>query len=427
MEIGEKIGKYLIVEVLLGGMSEVYRVVDGNDRYVLKIIKDEANDADLKLFRREIRILKQLHHPNIIQIIEDTYESEKPYYIMPNCGKSFVDVACRDVEEMEKVDYSIDFCKAIAYAHTEGVFHRDIKPQNVLILNGQVKVSDFGLSRFENRDTTTITSSSLAAGTRGYMPPEFQNGGFKEGTVGADIYMIGKTLYYVFSSAKDVSNIRQEFVSPHIFNIVDLCTKYYPEDRIASVGGIVDLLVDYKKHLEAKKNAPKSIKYIKEHYKPGSSEFNDEIYKALMAFDSNPVTWGDFLGKLSFKEMKSMLEYKRHLIGVLANHFMACILEPSEYVQFPHVDEYAKFSKAIILVCTDNAVKQNVLFFLVKLSLIYNRYPAMEIVGEICNAFSDEAISDWSLFIKLHQKEFAQIIKSLGHSPFDNRISALLN
>ena len=190
MEVGEKIGKYLIVEVLLGGMSEVYRVVDGNDRYVLKIIKDEANDADLKLFRREIRILKQLHHPNIIQIIEDTYESEKPYYIMPNCGKSFVDVACRDVEEMAKVDYSIDFCKAIAYAHTEGVFHRDIKPQNVLILNGQVKVSDFGLSRFENRDTTTITSSSLAAGTRGYMPPEFQNGGFKEGTVGADIYMI---------------------------------------------------------------------------------------------------------------------------------------------------------------------------------------------------------------------------------------------
>ena len=72
MEVGEKIGKYLIVEVLLGGMSEVYRVVDGNDRYVLKIIKDEANDADLKLFRREIRILKQLHHPNIIQIIEDT-------------------------------------------------------------------------------------------------------------------------------------------------------------------------------------------------------------------------------------------------------------------------------------------------------------------------------------------------------------------
>lgn len=74
-----------------------------------------------------------------------------------------------------------------------------------------MKVSDFGLSRFENRDTTTITSSSLAAGTRGYMPPEFQNGGFKEGTVGADIYIIGKTLYYVFSSAKDVSNIRQEF------------------------------------------------------------------------------------------------------------------------------------------------------------------------------------------------------------------------
>lgn len=426
MEIGEKIGKYNIAEVLSGGMSEVYRVVDGNHRYVLKKIKDGANDVDLKLFRREIRILKQLHHPNIIQIIEDTFESDNPYYIMPNCGKSFVDIACRDIEEIQKVDYSIDFCKAIAYAHKEGVFHRDIKPQNVLILNGQVKVSDFGLSRFENRDTTTITSSSLAAGTRGYMPPEFQNGEFKEGTVEADVYMIGKTLYYVFSSAKDVSNIRQEFVSPHIFHIVDLCTKYYPQDRITSVEGIIDLLVDYKKHLDALKNAPKSIKYIKEHYNSGSSEFNDEIYKALMAFDHNPTTWGNFLGKLSFKEMLSMLEYKRHLIGVLANHFMACILEPSEYVQFDDVDKYAKFSKAIITVCTDNAVNQNVLTFLITLSLRYNRYPAMEIVGEIFNAFSDAAISDWSLYIKLHQEEFTKIIERCGRSPFDNRVSALL-
>ncbi len=59
MEVGEKIDNYVITEVLSGGMSEVYRVFDGTDRYVLKIVKEDTTEQNIKLFRREIRILKK--------------------------------------------------------------------------------------------------------------------------------------------------------------------------------------------------------------------------------------------------------------------------------------------------------------------------------------------------------------------------------
>lgn len=188
MEIGEKIDNYQITEVLSGGMSEVYRVSDGTTRYVLKRLKEDSDEIHKKLFKREIRILQSLDHPNIIEILKDSYYSDTPYYVMPNCGKSFVDIASNGVDEIEKINYSIDFCNAVSYAHDKGVLHRDIKPQNVLLFNNQVKVSDFGLSRFESRDTTTLTTTSLTAGTNGYMPPEYRSGAFKDGTVAADIY-----------------------------------------------------------------------------------------------------------------------------------------------------------------------------------------------------------------------------------------------
>lgn len=135
MEVGDKIDSYVITEVLSGGMSEVYKVFDGKDRYVLKCLKDNATDHDKRLFKREIRILKSLRHPNIIEIVSDTYDSEKPYYVMPNCGKSFVEVANSNTSELNLLGYVISFCEAIQFAHENGVYHRDIKPQNVLLYN----------------------------------------------------------------------------------------------------------------------------------------------------------------------------------------------------------------------------------------------------------------------------------------------------
>lgn len=427
MEVGEKIDNYVITEVLAGGMSEVYRVFDGTERYVLKIVKEDATEENTRLFRREIRILQSLKHPNIMEIVADMYNSDRPYYVMPNCGKSFVELACSQVSELELLDYVIPFCEAIQYAHEKGVFHRDIKPQNVLLYKGVVKVSDFGLSRFVNRDTTTMTKTSTIAGTAGYMPPEYLTGEFKNGTVEGDIYMIGKTLYYVFSHGKDISNIRAEMVSVQIFYIVDKCTKDAPAQRYSSVSTIVDALKDYRDLLKAAETAPKTIKEIKTIYKSNTPQYNKEVIKTLSTLGYNPKDWANTLEQLKNQELIQVLTYNRDSIVALSLHFIDCIKNPSEFIQFDDIDEYARFTKILVNINTDESIKQNLILFLQNMSINYNRFPAMKVVASILNEQIDRDYERYKIFVMLQRKSLLDICEQLDtDSVFNNKIKALL-
>lgn len=427
MEVGEKIDNYVITEVLAGGMSEVYRVFDGKERYVLKIVKEDATEDNITLFRREIRILKSLNHPNIMKIVADTYNSVRPYYVMPNCGKSFVDLACTQASELELLDYAISFCEAIQYAHEAGVYHRDIKPQNVLLYNGIVKVSDFGLSRFVNRDTATMTRTSTTAGTAGYMPPEYLTGEFKNGTVESDIYMIGKTLYYVFSHGKDISNVRSDMVSVPIYSIVDKCTKDTPTQRYSSVSTIVNELKKYRELLEAAETAPKTIKEIKATYKPNTPQYNKEVFKTLSTLGYNSKDWGDVLRELREQELVQVLMYNRDFIVSLSLHFIDCIKNPSDFVQFNDIDEYARFTKILVNLNTDDSIRQDLILFMLNMAITFNRFTAMKVVANILNEQIDRDYERYKIFVMVQKKQLEIICESLNDdSEFNDKIKALL-
>lgn len=427
MEVGEKIDNYVITEVLAGGMSEVYRVFDGKERYVLKIVKEDATEDNITLFRREIRILKNLNHPNIMEIVADTYDSVRPYYVMPNCGKSFVDLACTQASELELLDYAISFCEAIQYAHEAGVYHRDIKPQNVLLYKRIVKVSDFGLSRFVNRDTATMTKTSTTAGTAGYMPPEYLTGEFKNGTVGSDVYMIGKTLYYVFSHGKDISNVRAEMVSVPIFSIVDKCTKDAPTQRYSSVSTIVGELKDYRDLLKAAETAPKTIKEIKAIYKPNTPQFNKEVFKTLSTLGYNFKDWANTLEQLVDQELVQVLMYNRDSIVALSLHFIDCMKNSSDFIQFDDIDEYARLTKILVKINTDESIKQSLILFLQNMSICYNRFSAMKEVASILNEQIDRDYERYKIFVMLQQKSLQEICQRLNSdSDFNGKIRILL-
>lgn len=427
MEVGEKIDNYVITEVLAGGMSEVYRVFDSTERYVLKIVKADATEEDIRLFRREIRILQKLKHPNIMEIVADTYNADRPYYVMPNCGKSFVELACSQMPDFELLNYAVPFCEAIQYAHESEVYHRDIKPQNVLLYKGIVKVSDFGLSRFVNRDTATMTKTSTTAGTAGYMPPEYLTGEFKNGTVESDIYMIGKTLYYVFSHGKDISNVRAEMVSVPIFSIVDKCTKDTPTQRYSSVSTIVNELKKYRELLEAAETAPKTIKEIKATYKPNTPQYNKEVFKTLSTLGYNPMDWGDVLQELRDQELVQVLTYNRDSIVSLSLHFIDCIKNPSDFVQFDDIDEYARFTKILVNLNTDESIKQSLIFFMLNTAITFNRFTAMKVVANILNEQIDRDYERYKIFVMLQKKQLESICESLNaDSEFNDKIKALL-
>lgn len=427
MEVGEKIDNYIVTEVLSGGMSEVYRVSDGTTRYVLKRVREDATEEQIKLFKREIRILKSLSHPNIIDVLNVNDNVPFPYYVMPNCGKSFVDLSVSDATERERTEVAITFCKAILFAHEKGVFHRDIKPNNILFDKGVLKVADFGLSRFENRDTTTITQDGMVAGTRGYMPPEYYNGGFKDGSIASDIYMIGKTLYYLFSHGGDVSNVRLENVSPQIYHIINKATKDRPEDRYASLEPIIDSLQKYLDALIAAEEAPKTIQEIRTLYQSLPLKFDEEVYKTLRACNHESESWASTIRQLNDTELERLLNHKRDYIGDLSTHFIDCLSKPSDYIQFCDIDEFARFTKLLVNCTNELVIKQNLIAFLLKMSIDYNRYPAMQEVANILNSMDVDMIKKCKAFIVLHRFQLQEICKQLNNNDiYNSRISTLI-
>lgn len=428
MEIGDHIDKYIVTEVMHGGMSEVYRVmIDGAPiRFVLKRLKEGATEEQLKLFRREMRILQRLKHIHIIEVLEEHYDDDCPYYVMPSCNKSLVDIVTID-DNYKKVILALQMCEGIKFMHDNDVRHRDIKPQNILIKDDIIKVADFGLSRFADRDTTTLTSTSLAAGTSGYMPPEYSKGKFKDGTIEGDVYMVGKTLYYLFSKGGDVSNIRLSRIPLPIATIVEKATQENPEDRYSSLTPIIDALNEFKSSLEAIDQQPKSIKEIKATHHNGASDYFEEIYKHIIFLPEESMKWGNTLRQLNDEDIGGMLKYKRDFINTIAYHFMECIENTTDYIQFDDVDQFVRFTKHIISINKDIATNQQLLSFFIDLAVTYNRWPSMNILSSVLNEVVNTDPEHYMLFIYNHKSQLREMQPNLGiNNKFNGEISRII-
>lgn len=272
-----------------------------------------------------------------------------------------------------------------------------------------------------------MTKTSTTAGTAGYMPPEYLTGEFKNGTVGSDVYMIGKTLYYVFSHGKDISNVRAEMVSVPIFSIVDKCTKDAPTQRYSSVSTIVGELKDYRDLLKAAETAPKTIKEIKAIYKPNTPQFNKEVFKTLSTLGYNFKDWANTLEQLVDQELVQVLMYNRDSIVALSLHFIDCMKNSSDFIQFDDIDEYARLTKILVKINTDESIKQSLILFLQNMSICYNRFSAMKEVASILNEQIDRDYERYKIFVMLQQKSLQEICQRLNSdSDFNGKIRILL-
>lgn len=195
-ELLDKIGE--------GGMGVVYRArYVGNDRQVaVKLLPPDAdkNKTLLARFEREMEVLKQLRHPNIVHCFGGTCESKQWFYAMELIeGGTLADVirAKGRLSWEAAVDYAIQMCDALSYAHERGIIHRDVKPSNFLMTKQQqLKLSDFGLVTIVAGHRLTATGRTL--GTADYMSPE-QIRGKPPLTPRSDLYALGCVMYEMFT------------------------------------------------------------------------------------------------------------------------------------------------------------------------------------------------------------------------------------
>ena len=193
-------GRYEIREIIgVGGMAVVYKAYDNiDDRIVaIKILKDEylTNDEFKRRFKNESKAIAVLSHPNIVRVYNVSFGDRLQYIVM-----EYVDgITLKEYIEQqgvinwkEAVHFIGQILAALQHAHDKGIVHQDIKPQNIMLLqDGTIKVTDFGIARFSRSDYHTITDTAI--GSVHYISPEQARGEMTDEK--ADIYSIGVVLY----------------------------------------------------------------------------------------------------------------------------------------------------------------------------------------------------------------------------------------
>lgn len=199
--VGKRLdGRYEIQELIgYGGMAIVYKAFDIVDDKVvaIKILKEEFLDNKdfIRRFKNESKAIAVLSHRNIVKVFDVSFGDLIQYIVM-----EYIDgITLKDyIKQQQKISwqdavhFTTQILQALNHAHEKGIIHRDIKPQNIMLLqDGTIKVTDFGIARFSRNDTRTMTDKAI--GSVHYISPEQARGDVTDEK--ADIYSVGVMLY----------------------------------------------------------------------------------------------------------------------------------------------------------------------------------------------------------------------------------------
>ncbi len=199
--VGKRLdGRYEIMEVIgVGGMAVVYKAFDNIDHRIVavKILKSEylANEEFKRRFRNESKAVAVLSHPNIVKVLDVSFGDAIQYIVMEYVeGITLKNYITQQgvVDQREALYFITQILRALKHAHDKGIVHRDIKPQNILLISdGTIKVTDFGIARISENATRTMTDGAI--GSVHYISPEQAKGSLTD--LRTDLYATGVILY----------------------------------------------------------------------------------------------------------------------------------------------------------------------------------------------------------------------------------------
>ena len=268
---------YTIVERIgRGGFGEVYRAIHHTKQRTeaLKVLS-EGTQLRSEYFRNEVHLVAKLRHPNIVTLYEANLAEPPAYYAMEFVEGMQLDpyLAQRDASLEERLALVRAIAEAMGYAHAQGVVHRDLKPQNVLVdTDGQPHIVDFGIAKWLRRDDPDEAGAEGAThegaiGTYGYIAPEQVRGDDVDAR--ADIYGLGALLFHLVSGhpARRVTETdrlarvlkRRGCARPaDLAAIIMRCVERWPEQRYQNTAQLILDLDNYTagRPVAARRDAP---------------------------------------------------------------------------------------------------------------------------------------------------------------------------
>ena len=273
--IGKKLdGRYEIIERIgEGGMADVYRATDvvDNKTVAVKILKKEfaENEEFLRRFRNESKAIAVLSHPNIVKIFDVGFSDRIQFIVMEYIDGFTLNEYMEQEGQLDwrdAVHYILQILRALQHAHSKGIVHRDIKPQNIMMLqDGTIKVMDFGIAKFAREEGKTGTDKAI--GTVHYISPEQARGGVTDAK--SDLYSVGVMFYEMLTGKKPfdtdnpvsiaVMHMQAEVPLPHtvrpdiqtgLEEIILRAMQKNPKDRYQSAREMMDDIESFKEDPE---------------------------------------------------------------------------------------------------------------------------------------------------------------------------------
>ncbi len=282
-------GYRILREIHRGGQGVVYEAIQEATRrkVALKVMLGAAfsNDATKKRFEREVEVVANFSHENIVRIYDSGLTHGQYYFAMEYIEGQRLDayISRKKPHIRELLELFRTICSAVAYAHQRLVIHRDLSPSNILVdEQGKPYVVDFGLAKqLEEEDRTQFSIDGQVMGKLAYMSPEQSAGKLSEVDVRTDVYALGVVLYemltgrYPYTAARQIADVLRNFaesepekpssISPAVDDEIEtIVLKALSKDKERRYQNVADLARDVERYLrhepiEAKRD---SVLYV---------------------------------------------------------------------------------------------------------------------------------------------------------------------
>ena len=381
-----------------GGLGEVYRaeLVEKGIKVAVKRLMLPYTSEDVRRFSREVRLIESLSHTNIIKILFTILDADPPAFVMP-LAESNLDKILPELrtDDMRRNLIFRQILEGLSYAHENGIIHRDIKPQNILVFNSdEITISDFGLGRFIDRDTTTLTMKGDFLGTILYAAPE-QIMDSSQTDIRSDIYAVGKILYQMVTSRipypfADLTGIDGKYAY-----IIQKCTEQNPDLRYQSIRELRD---DFElitaREFDSEAQTDIAQKLLIGMYDPFLESYDvttiTQLIKLFLENPSNEELYKQVLPRIP-------IEIHQEMIRVQNQSYVSILKTYDSYVNsdlpFSYCDVVADFYKRIFWEFDDFAIKRIILYRLLVMGHYHNRWYVRESLAEIVNEIKDVGLA----------------------------------
>jgi serine/threonine protein kinase len=418
--------KYHILSLINeGGFGEVYEAkrIDDDEIVALKTILYPEYDDYYRRFQREIRIMETIDNENVIKILDYNLEMPSPYIVMPLAKCSLAEkVDLLKANEVNTLKIFILACKGIKALHEKGIYHRDIKPANILISQeNSILISDLGLGKFEQRDTSTLTESSEYIGTALYMPPEFySNRGYLNGDKRGDIYQLGKTLCSMLTG-QNPSSLNIQYTSPSLQLIISKATADDPSNRYQSVDELITAIYHYLQLLSGSNNPEDMFSYyldeLNKRYleeEDYDQEMVESMLHSLYSTKQSTEIFLDLFDKIPLELLKKLAQEMNAIFERIIQEYSRIMEELAEYYtyKYPYAEVIAERMKILHSFTPSIEYKITALKIVLKTSIAANRYAAMSIFnGMLARISNSDEGRATSIFLNEEMEHYSELMR----------------